>query len=185
MTDIPPSDLAEVLDRLTRVLAAEDHGNGLNPAQHSALTYLSQANAFSRAPSHVAAYLCTTRGTASQTLKALERKELITRVQSPTDKRSIRYDVATSGHALLTPNDMAQLLDTALSAEDQTALATSLKQFLTNLLNARGHRAFGICNTCKHHRPAAPDQKGMAYCALLQTPLTAEDGTRICHEHTA
>jgi DNA-binding MarR family transcriptional regulator len=84
----------------------------LNAAQRGALAYLARANQFSRAPSNVADYLCTTRGTASQTLKALERKGFVVKVVSPADKRSIAYDITEKGQlALETPS----ALDAALA----------------------------------------------------------------------
>jgi len=68
----------------------------------SALSYLARANRFSRAPSQVATYLSATRGTISQTLKALARKELIAEHRSQVDKRSISYGITTKGMTTLT-----------------------------------------------------------------------------------
>jgi DNA-binding MarR family transcriptional regulator len=85
--------ISDLIDRLGRLNAAEEWNGPLNPSQFAALSYLARANRFSRAPSHVADYLATTRGTASQTLKALARKELIAESRLEEDKRSIRYDV--------------------------------------------------------------------------------------------
>ena len=58
-----------LIERLAKITTAVDWQDGLNPAQYNALSYLALANRYSRSPSHVADYLCTTRGTASQTLK--------------------------------------------------------------------------------------------------------------------
>ena len=74
--------IRDLIDRLTRLAAAEEWNGPLNPSQFAALNYLARANRFSRATSHVADFLATTRGTASQTLKALSRKELIAETSS-------------------------------------------------------------------------------------------------------
>ncbi len=97
MTQDTSNRLHTLIDRLSRVLASDDWADGLNPAQRSALSFLARANRFSRSPSHLADYMCTTRGTASQTLKALAGKELIERDAPTGDKRSIAYRLTASG----------------------------------------------------------------------------------------
>ena len=86
-----------LIERLAKITTAVDWQDGLNPAQYNALSYLALANQYSRSPSHVADYLCTTRGTASQTLKSLEQKGFIRSVASATDKRSTTYQLTASG----------------------------------------------------------------------------------------
>lgn len=80
-----------LIERLAKITAAIEWQDGLNPAQYNALSYLALANKYSRSPSHVADYLCTIRGTASQTLKSLEQKGFIRSIASTTDKRSNNY----------------------------------------------------------------------------------------------
>ena len=75
----------DLVDRLYRLNAARDWADTLNPTQRMALAYLARANRFSRCPSHVAEYMALTRGTASQTLKALVRKKLIRSQRSSKD----------------------------------------------------------------------------------------------------
>ncbi|MEO1089781.1 MAG: MarR family transcriptional regulator [Pseudomonadota bacterium] len=173
--------LRELLDRIARVTAAEEWSDDLNPAQRSALAYLARANRFSRAPSNVADYLCTTRGTASQTLKALERKGFIAKTPSPVDGRSISYEPTDLGHtALRAPSD----LDTALStidAGDAERLSTVLDTTLRAVLQRRGHRSFGVCKTCRHHRMTRDGY----HCALLDVALSGEQREELCHEHVA
>ena len=87
----------DLVDRLYRLNAAGDWADTLNPTQRMALAYLARANRFSRCPSHVAEYMALTRGTASQTLKALVRKKLIRSQRSSKDGRSISYQVTEQG----------------------------------------------------------------------------------------
>lgn len=174
--------IRELIDRLSRLNAAEDWNGPLNPSQFAALAYLARANRFSRAPSHVADYLATTRGTASQTLKALARKKLIDETRSETDKRSIRYDVTGDGMALLDEpaSDLSDVID-ELPAETVESLAGSLKTLVLAILRKRSGRSFGICRSCRHFAP----QAGGGYCNLLEVPLNKSDTEEICHEHEA
>ena len=175
--------LKELIDRLARLAAAEERSDRLNPAQRQALAYLARANRFSRAPSHVAAYLNTTRGTASQTLKALERKGFIARAPGGEDKRSVAYEVMQAGHAeLAQPGDLEAVLD-GLPEAQADALAEGLAALLQQGLARRGQRSFGMCRTCRHHRVAVGDQP--AWCDLLEVGLAPEETGALCHEHEA
>jgi DNA-binding MarR family transcriptional regulator len=172
--------IRDLIDRLTRLAAAEEWNGPLNPSQFAALSYLARANRFSRAPSHVADFLATTRGTASQTLKALARKDLIAETRSDEDKRSIRYDVSAPGlEVLQSPSSLEKAIDT-LPPEVNASLASSLKALVLTMLHQRGGRSFGICRTCCHHE--AKDTGG--HCRLLNVPLSPTDAAQLCHEHT-
>ncbi|MFB6261826.1 MAG: MarR family transcriptional regulator, partial [Thiohalorhabdaceae bacterium] len=65
----------------------EGASSGLTPAQWSALRFFASANRFSRTVSAFAAYNVTSRGTASQTIKALERHGYLRRETVTADKR--------------------------------------------------------------------------------------------------
>ena len=64
------------------------------------MAYLARANRFSRGPSHLADWLGTTRGTVSQTLKALERDGLISRKAYPTVPVTVEYALTPLGRKL-------------------------------------------------------------------------------------
>ncbi len=167
------------MERLGRINAADDWAGELNPTQMAALSYLAKANRFSRSPSQVSEFLSATRGTVSQTLKALARKGLISEVRSDTDKRSISYDVTNDGRTALVP---ATVIDQALDRLDEPILqnlATSLRVLIRTALAARGKRSFGVCRDCRHHQK----QGRGGYCILLKEPLAADETGQICHEH--
>ncbi len=175
------SEIRALLDRVARLSAADAWSDQLNPTQHAALDYLSRANRFSRAPSHVADYLGATRGTVSQTLKALERKGFVEEHRSDTDKRRTSYFVTPNGSGAMSGTDaLAAVLDD-LPADVLSSLETGLKAVLKGQLTQRGGRGFGMCRTCRHHQNA-PDGP---YCGLLDLPLTPEEPSQICHEHAA
>ncbi len=178
MRQIYETEIRDLLDRLSRINAAEDWTGRVNPTQRAALAYLAKANRFSRKPSQVADYLSATRGTVSQTLKALARKDLIRENRSETDKRSISYGITAEGMKEL---DHTAAVDVALSLmaeEDLENLSDQLKKLAKELLRQREARPFGICLTCRHHQSG----KSGAYCTLLDEPLQKEETDQICHE---
>lgn len=179
MTMTPAETIKDLIDRLTRIHAAEEWNGPLNPSQFSALTYLARANRFSRAPSHVADFLATTRGTASQTLKALQRKELISEQRSEADKRSIRYDVTEDGLALLGERSALEMAIDALPEDLAASLEQGLKALVTSALRDRGGKTFGVCRTCRHFRAEITG----GHCQLLDVSLSAADAASLCHEH--
>ncbi|KUO59715.1 MAG: MarR family transcriptional regulator [Alphaproteobacteria bacterium BRH_c36] len=173
------SILHDLLDRLARIISSDAWSDDLNPTQRAALSYLARANRFSRSPSHVADYLCATRGTVSQTLKALARKELVNEVRSETDRRSIAYEVTRRGEVLV---NSASAIDDVLNALPDE-VADSLTEELSSLVRAtlarRGGKSFGICKTCQHHRP----HEAGGWCALLDVDLDPAETSQLCHEH--
>jgi DNA-binding MarR family transcriptional regulator len=171
--------LRALLERLARVSAAEAWDAGLNPAQGAALAYLARANRFSRAPSQVADYLGATRGTVSQTLKALQRKGLIREEPDGADGRRIAYHLTDEGRAALAAQRLPEGVLEGLAPADAEALERGATALLRGLLAARGGRSFGLCRTCRHHRAWSPAPR----CALLKIDLAPDEAEQICHEH--
>ena len=171
--------LTDLLDRLARLHLASRRDDALNPAQAAALDYLARANRFSRMPSAVADYLAATRGTVSQTLKALAAKSLIVEQADPADGRARRYDLTDSGRALAAT--LHEPPGLALSADETAAAIAALQTLLTGFLSARGGRSFGLCHSCRHHGA----RNGAPYCRLLDLPLAGGEPDQICREHEA
>ena len=171
--------LLSAIARLGRLAAADGWSGDLNPTQRAALDYLSRANRFSRAPSHVADYLAATRGTVSQTLKSLRDKGYVTEVRSETDRRSIRYDLTEKGQdALQAQGVMAQALE-RLGPQDQAIAEAVMGSILSEVIALSDDRSFGVCSTCRHHEVTSDGRR----CALLDAILSPEESTQICHEH--
>ena len=173
------SRIRALLARLSRFDAADGWRGDLNPAQRTALDYLSRANRFSRAPSRVAEYLGTTRGTASQTLKALMRKGYVEESPVVGDKRSIHYALTPAGRDVVQGKAGLETALEALSPRERAALGTGLEVLLAQVIAQNGARPFGLCRTCRHHLPG--DTGG--HCALLDAALTMRETYEICHEH--
>ncbi|MSU91515.1 MarR family transcriptional regulator [Rhodobacteraceae bacterium 2CG4] len=178
MSTEDPGRARALIERLARLSAAGAWEDGLNPTQAAALAYLARANRFSRAPSHVAAYLGATRGTTSQTLRALERKGLVSERRSDRDRRSISYAPTARGAGIAARRGALDAALEALPAPALAALTDGLDATLRAMLAARGGRAFGVCRTCRHHAPRGAG----GYCRLLQVALLPEETGQICHE---
>lgn len=106
-----PIGVAELYEQAIRVIYSEAFAAGLNPAQWNALRYLSSALPERRTPSAFAQYHHVTRGTASQTINALERKRLVTKRPDETDGRAVRLELTEAGHAMLTKDPLNLLAD--------------------------------------------------------------------------
>lgn len=183
MIDHPhdPNRLPRLIDRLARLSASEVWEADLNPSQFAVLDYLSAANRFSTSPSHVAAYLGATRGTVSQTLKALVRKGLIEERRDEGDKRVVHMSLTDAGRELLArPRDVSAAVAQVdgLSREE---LERVLATVLAALVRKRDGKVFGLCHACAHHREVGGGRR----CALLDVALTSVDAEQICHEFDA
>ena len=181
MTTDPKTEIRHLLDRLCRLAAAEEWTGDLNPSQSAALAYLARANRFSRSPSQVAEYLSSTRGTVSQTLKALHRKGYLAETRSDTDRRSISYDVTRAGLAALQAAGLFEEPLAGYSEEEAGELAGAVRDFLRRVLEARNGRSFGICRDCIHHQRRDDGR----YCALLAVDLREDEAAQICFEQVA
>ncbi|MDQ2105384.1 MarR family winged helix-turn-helix transcriptional regulator [Azospirillum isscasi] len=130
---------AEVMAQVLRTTASLAFTDGLNPAQWAALRYFARANASARNVVAFARHHGTTKGTASQTIAALLKKELLERHPSETDRRSIRLTVTAKGRGMLTNdplNELAAAIDN-LPPVQHDALAEGLDQLLRTLLSRR------------------------------------------------
>jgi DNA-binding MarR family transcriptional regulator len=174
----PHAEIRDLIDRLSRIYAAGQRSDELNPTQLAALFYLSRANEFSRAPSQVADYLAATRGTVSQTLKTLLRKGFIAEIASATDRRRITYDLTPLGEKMVSSFSGNEAIKT-LDEPTASRIADALKVLVRTLLRSRGDRSFGVCRTCRHHQTDADG----ARCALLEVRLRPGEMERICYEH--
>lgn len=185
-----PSNLALraalLLERLSRLVRAGDHANGLAPAQWEALRYLARANRFSRTPAALAEYLGATRGTVSQTLIALEDKGLVRKCESSRDRRSVDVDLTPGGAAQLEHDALKDLARDVDASGEAASVVQGLEAALHEALARRGGRAFGVCKTCRHFRPRARDGKTdkAHYCTLLDEPLSDVDADLVCFEHS-
>src|SRR5262249_57455571 len=103
-------ETAELLLLVGRLVQAEAYDGKLSPAQWMALRYFARANTFSRTPSAFAEVQATTRGTASQAIKALEAGGDLVRQRSKPDRRTVSLGLASKGKKALAPHPFAILV---------------------------------------------------------------------------
>lgn len=175
-------DLLERLSSLTRVwfrqhpLLAD-----LQPIQLSALLYLARCNRYSNTPLAVTEYLGLTKGTVSQSLKALEAKGLIVKTQDVTDKRSVHLSLTEPARVLLgavMPPEFLAAAAARMGADAQT-LEHLLGDLLRTIQRSENVPGFGLCKTCRFHRKTASG----GFCELTQESLAAAERELICREH--
>jgi DNA-binding MarR family transcriptional regulator len=187
MNETDGAMIAVPLERLARLMRAGEYENGLNPAQWEALRYLSRANRFSNSPGALTRYLGATKGTISQTVKALERKGYVTKASRPGEKRSITLVLTPKGEEALSRDPWSRLSRAAdnLGGKTRRRMLKGLRELLAAELQRGNHQSFGLCSTCRHFGDSGRkgDALGPHLCKLLSEPLSAPDATRICAEH--
>src|SRR5262249_59138353 len=117
-------ETAELLLLVGRLVQAEAYDGKLSPAQWMALRYFARANTFSRTPSAFAEFQATTRGTASQAIKALEAGGHFVQQRTKGDGRNVSLRLTSKGKKTLTraPFELLGRAVGFLDAQDSTAL---------------------------------------------------------------
>ena len=153
---------------------------GLSLAQLIALSYLAECNRFSDTPAAVAEFLDATRGTTSQTLKALEHKGLIARHGDERDGRVQHLRLTPVGRRTVdetSTDEITRAIETL--GTGAAPLEAALEQILRAAQRARGGRTFGLCGTCRHLQGTP----GHHVCGLTRESLHEADATLRCVEH--
>lgn len=180
----PERVVAELVEQLGHCACSEAFQGGLNPAQWSALRYFERANRFSRTVSAFARYHGTTRGTASQTIRALVQKGYLRRRPASHDQRSFRLELTDQARRVLDSDPIGEFVTAAgaLPPEQCSALARGLRAMLEQVLEKRARRPFGVCTSCEHLRSAEDSGEGCPrhHCRAQDELLDEHDLDRIC-----
>ena len=180
-------ETAELLLLVGQFVQADGYDGELSPAQWMALRFFARANRFSRTPSAFADFQATTRGTASQAIKALEAGGYLVRQRSEVDGRSISLRLTTKGNKALARDPFEVLVRAVdlLDAKERDLVRLALHQVLTNVTASGTHRRFGVCQDCAHLggevccnlQSATPSA---AECVLLGVPIQPEEVDLLC-----
>jgi DNA-binding MarR family transcriptional regulator len=180
-------ETAELLLLLGRLVQAEGYHGDLSPAQWMALRFFARANPFSRTPSAFAEFQATTRGTATQTIKALEAGGYLVRQRSEADGRSVSLRLTDKGHEALARDPFEVLVGAvdSLDAQEQTAMHHALHQVLTTVAASGAHRPFGVCRDCAYLGgetccSSAGATRSALECLLFGVAIEPEDAGLLC-----
>jgi DNA-binding MarR family transcriptional regulator len=145
-------ETAELLLLVGRLVQAEGYHGELGPAQWMALRFFARANKFSRNPSAFAEFQATTRGTASQAIKALEAGGYLVRQRSEADGRSVTLRLTDEGQEAIARDPFEALVRAvdSLDPEVQTVVHRALRRVLTTVAVKGEHRHFGVCQECEY-----------------------------------
>ncbi len=190
MTQLPfdKDSVAALMDRLSRAVQRAQYAGGLNPAQWEALRYIARANRYSRSPTAVAEYLGATKGTVSQTLKALEHKGCILRRPSQGDRRSVELEVTHAGRKALLRDPLVDIGAAVEANGGQLAgIAGMLRGLLRGLQRGAGLREFGQCGQCTQlcRDCATAGDGGPHLCGLTGDALSNDEIVLLCVNYEA
>lgn len=177
-----PRSLHLVLERIGSLFRSQLReaagGHRLKLVQLEALIYLSRANRYSDTPAALADYLGVTRGTASQTVIALERRALVEKKVDANDGRVFHCAVTAAGRVIVKSAFPAGFL-ADMAEDNQTDAGHAAVSLLRALQAGRNFRTFGQCRSCVHFQ-----REGSRHvCGLTGERLTRADSLRICREH--
>jgi DNA-binding MarR family transcriptional regulator len=180
-------ETAELLLLVGRLVQADGYEGKLSPAQWMALRFFARANSFSRTPSALAEFQATTRGTASQAIKALEAGGYLARRQSQADGRSVTLRLTDKGHKIVARDPFEALVRAvgSLNPQDQTAMREALHRVLTILAASGTRQHFGVCQDCAHlsgemNADSMGTRRSMPECLLFGAPIEPDDAVLLC-----
>jgi DNA-binding MarR family transcriptional regulator len=184
---MPARKTAELLLQVGRLVQAEGYDSDISSAQWMALRYFARANRFSRTPSAFAEFQATTRGTASETIKALEAGGYLIRKRSKADLRSVSLHLTRKGKRLLARDPFEILIRAIemLDAKARAAMHNALFQVLTTVAANAAHRRFGVCQDCTYlggeiYRNSTNAKHSLSECQLLGTQIQKKDAGLLC-----
>ena len=184
---MPARETAELLLLVGRLVQADGYDGELSPAQWMALRFFARANSFSRTPSAFAEFQATTRGTASQAIKALEAGGYLVRQRSQADGRSVTLRLTDKGHEVVARDPFEVLVRAvdSLNAQEQTAMRDALHHVLTATAESGAHRHFGVCQDCAYlggemyGDSTSPGQSALG-CLLFGASIEPGDAGLLC-----
>ncbi len=185
--DMREDKIFRYIERLANLIRNEMRSDGaewgLQPVQLEALYYLSICNRYSDTPMGVTEYLGQTKGTVSQTLKVLEKKGLISKLQDKNDKRVTHLEITGDGRSLLERSvPPSKLISACEELGDHTnqEIVEALQKLLLAMQRINEMKAFGVCKSCKYN---AKLSDGGFFCNLTQEPLAEVEVELVCREY--
>jgi MarR family transcriptional regulator, negative regulator of the multidrug operon emrRAB len=180
-------ETVELLVQAARIWYFEGSRHGLRDREWMALRFLARANRFSRTPSALANFVGTTRGTASQIVKVLEKKGFLERKPAAEDKRSVILCVTAQGEKFLAHDPINVLMKAvaALSVERQTSSRDALRQVLDRLDVTQHRQHADICKECTFltengAEAVAGNASPQFTCRFFRAAITSDETALLC-----
>jgi DNA-binding MarR family transcriptional regulator len=180
-------ETAELLLLVGRLVQADGYEGELSPAQWMALRFFARANSFSRTPSAFAEFQATTRGTASQAIKALESGGYLVRQRSKADGRNVTLRLTDKGHEVVARDPFEALVYAvgSLDPQQQTAMHDALHRVLATLAASGTHQHFGVCRDCAHisgemNTDSKRARRSVPECLLFGAAISPDDAVLLC-----
>lgn len=176
----------ELLGQVARILWFEGTKHGMRDREWMALRFLSRANRFSRTPSALASYVCTTRGTASFIIGELERLGYVERKRSTKDKRSVTLSVTQQGKKFLARDPVNGLVEAIAVLDDDSKIRfrDTLRHVLDQADAAEQRHHTDVCKRCiflREDRTASENKSTVEFtCRLFRAPIAEAEIDLLC-----
>ena len=167
---------------LARGASRGDEDGALTAAQWAALRFFARASRLSRTPSGFARFNATTRGTASQTVKSLERLGYLQRTRAPRDGRSVIFELTEAGCECLSRDPLLSL-EAALGQlpdDDVRRLCDVLQSSMKGVADRQGASVLGTCRDCRNLTADEGSADDVPVCACTGDRLAPADFDRLC-----
>lgn len=183
--------LREALGRVATVIRADDWERakraGINPTQLAILELLA-GRKDGLAVKDIAAHLGVSQPTATDSIGALERKELVEKHAASDDRRAVVVALTAGGKAMLDVDAMTggaagQAVST-LAAEEQDGLLLTLIKLIRELQDAHAIPIQRMCTSCRYFAPFAhPGEAKPHHCRFVDAAFGQRELRIDCRDH--
>lgn len=184
--------IREGLSRIATVMRNEDwnraKASGLNPTQLSILELL-EGRGDGLTVKEIAANLGVSQPTATDSIAALERKELVTKNSDGADRRAVKVVMTPKGRSILaakTGSSVGAAQDAvgALANAEQEELLVSLVKMIRHLQERDAIPIQRMCVSCRYFAPYAhSDAVRPHHCQFVDAAFGQRDLRIDCREH--
>ncbi len=161
---------------------------GLNPTQLAILTLLEGRDEDGLGVKDIAAHLGVSQPTATDSINALERKQLIEKRQGSNDKRAVRVALTDEGLSVLKEageeKGLAEQAVGSLDADAQETLLVSLVTMIRQLQEAGAIPVQRMCVSCQYFAPNVhPDPARPHHCKFVDEAFGQRELRIDCRDH--
>lgn len=187
-----PNRLRDGLDRIASVMRADQwsasNAVGLNPTQAHVLSFLAGRDRAGIRVKEIAAHLGVSQPTATDSIIALERKNLVQKSVIADDARAVGVRITDQGREMLKAIGIsASATETALALlapAEQADLLLLLIKLVRGLQLAGSIPVQRICVTCQHFRPNVySDATNPHHCAFVNAAFSDRHLRLDCGDH--